>query len=364
MQVFIDDQIFRLQRVGGISRYFVELAAAFNADDRLGFSCRLPTGSSANHLLLAAGKARPQRRGGAVWSAARRRLLPPRHPNHVDVVHSTYYLPRYLPRLADVPHAVTVHDMMPEQMPHYFPNGNPHAAKREYVARADVVLCNSAATRDALLETWGPQRAPIIVSPFAASPVFSPEGPRARRPGARRAELLFVGSRGGQKDFGVLPAALQIAGSALSDVAVRCVGGEPFRDTERATLHRFGVADRFSWSQVDDLSLAAHYRSADLVVVTSQAEGFGLPVLEALASGTGVVSSDVPALREVGGDAVDYFTPGDAEHLAETITSVLAQPDDAGQRRRQRLDRAGQFSWARCARQTARAYEMAMANHD
>lgn len=362
--MFIDDQIFRLQRAGGISRYFVELAAALTAAPDLGVDCHLPQGASANRLLLATGRARPQRRGESAWSAVQRRLWPPSPPGFVDVVHSTYYLPRYLPRLATVPHAVTVHDMMPEQMPHYFPNGNPHAAKREFVAAADVVLCNSQATAEALLQTWGPQRAPVLVTPLAPSTVFTPAGSHAQpvHRGAD-AQVLFVGARGGQKDFGVLPQALFAAGSALAGVAVQCVGGDPFDHGEQAMLQRLGVADRFSWSQVDDVTLAAHYRSADLVVVTSQAEGFGLPVLEALACGTPVVCSSAPALREVGGSAVDYFAAGDPEGLAEVIGTVLSRPDPDGRGRQARLDRAARFSWERCARQTAAAYEIAVANH-
>ena len=360
MQVAFDDQIFRLQRTGGISRYVVELAAALNGDPSLGVSARLPVGRSRNRLLLQTGQAAAHRPGGEAWSAVRRRLSPPRPPGPADVLHSTYYLPRYLRRVRERPHVVTVHDMMPEQLPHLFPDGNPHEAKRSYVQQADVVLCDSQATRQALLDLWGTPAAPVFVVPLAAAPVFSTEGPVADGFGER---IVFVGSRVGAKDFPLLPAALRAAGAALADVRVHCVGGGPFTRQERQEFHRLGVADRFSQGPAADDELAAIYRGAALVVVTSRAEGFGLPVLEALSCGTPVVASSAPALREVGGSAVHYFTPGDAEHLAEQILAALHASDPDGRARRARLDRAAQFSWRRCAEQTAQAYRIAADRH-
>jgi glycosyltransferase involved in cell wall biosynthesis len=99
--------------------------------------------------------------------------------------------------------------------------------------------------------------------------------------------------------------------------------------------------------------LSSVYRRADLVLQPSSAEGFGLPVLEAIACGTPVVASDLPVLREVGGEAVTYCLAGDEQRWAETAIGLLAEkrsdPEGWGARRLAGLARAARFSWSRHA---------------
>ena len=111
-------------------------------------------------------------------------------------------------------------------------------------------------------------------------------------------------------------------------------------------------------TQVRDLSrpqLAELYRRAAVVLVPSEAEGFGLPVVEALACGAAVVASDIPALREAGGAAAVFRPVGDVAAWAATVTELLknsaaAPPSDT------RLSHAAKFSWAEHARVIADTY--------
>ena len=100
---------------------------------------------------------------------------------------------------------------------------------------------------------------------------------------------------------------------------------------------------------IDRRVLAAVYRRAALVLQPSEAEGFGLPVAEAMACGTPVVASDLPVLREVGGDAAEYCPVGAVDVWAEAVLSLLAERRDqpkAWEMRRQRaLARSRRFSW-------------------
>src|SRR5262249_30010208 len=102
-------------------------------------------------------------------------------------------------------------------------------------------------------------------------------------------------------------------------------------------------------------TIAELYRGAVLVLQPSDAEGFGLPVVEALACGTGVLASDIPVLREVGGEAAMFGPVGDAEAWADAVWRVLkgeVSPPPLGLR----LARAAKFSWAEQARVIAGGY--------
>jgi glycosyltransferase involved in cell wall biosynthesis len=102
--------------------------------------------------------------------------------------------------------------------------------------------------------------------------------------------------------------------------------------------------------------LAKHYRKARLVLQPSEAEGFGLPVAEALACGAVVVASDLPVLREVGGDAAVYVPVGNIPAWSETICHLLARPGLAPAPEN-RAQQAAQFSWGKHARTIAEAYQ-------
>jgi glycosyltransferase involved in cell wall biosynthesis len=99
----------------------------------------------------------------------------------------------------------------------------------------------------------------------------------------------------------------------------------------------------------DRRALARIFQQADLLVMPSLYESFGLPMLEAMACGTPVLASKLPALREIGGDAPLYFDPHDSEGLAERIRTVLTQGTLASDMRQRGLTRAAQFTWHRCA---------------
>jgi glycosyltransferase involved in cell wall biosynthesis len=113
---------------------------------------------------------------------------------------------------------------------------------------------------------------------------------------------------------------------------------------------------------VPDEDLPALYNGADLFVFPSLYEGFGLPVLEAMACGTPVVTSNSSSLPEVAGDAALLVDPYDVEAIAAAMVRVLADPDLAEALRQKGLRRAGEFTWERTARETIAVYEQVLAN--
>ena len=107
--------------------------------------------------------------------------------------------------------------------------------------------------------------------------------------------------------------------------------------------------------------LAEVYRRAAVVLIPSGAEGFGLPVIEALACGAAVVASDIPALREAGGPAAVYVPVGDVGAWSDAVAKLLADPA-AAPPRCARLAWAGRFTWTAHAETIARAYHRLLLN--
>jgi alpha-1,3-rhamnosyl/mannosyltransferase len=107
---------------------------------------------------------------------------------------------------------------------------------------------------------------------------------------------------------------------------------------------------------VPEEDLSALYAGAALFVFPSLYEGFGLPVLEAMACGVPVACSDISSLLEVCGDAALYFDPGDVEAIAEVLCSAMTNPDLRATLQERGLNRAAQFSWEQTARETLDLY--------
>jgi glycosyltransferase involved in cell wall biosynthesis len=264
---------------------------------------------------------------------ALRRLRP-------DLVHFQYVLPPAL----RAPGIVTVHDLSFERDPTVmgqldrltFRTFVPRA-----VHRAARVLTVSERSKSDLVDLYGTDPEKIVVTPNGVDPVFAP-GPN----GGSGGYLLYVGAIQARKDpLGALAAA--------EATGLRLVVVGPEREPALAReLERGGAELR---GYLDTPQLADAYREAAALVLPSRYEGFGLPVLEAMASGTPVVCSDDGALREVAGDAAVYATRAG---LADAVKRALAERPRlaaAG------LERARRYTWAETARRTLEVYREVLA---
>jgi len=267
------------------------------------------------------------------WSLPR--LLRRRRP---ALAHFQYALPLSCP----CPAVVTVHDLSFERHPGLM-NRRDRAIFRAVVPRAVrracVVFAVSERTRRDLIDLYGTPAEKIVVTPNAVDPAFTPDG----RPDGY---LLFVGAVQRRKN----PLA---AASAAADLGLPLVVVGPEKEPELAReLQRRGADLR---GYVEKAELASLYRGALCVVLPSRFEGFGLPVLEAMACGTPVVAADEPALREVGGDAAVY---ADDAGLADAVRRTLADRDAWS---RAGIERARLFSWDETARRVLDGYRRALA---
>jgi glycosyltransferase involved in cell wall biosynthesis len=248
-----------------------------------------------------------------------------------------------VPPWSPCPTVVTIHDLsfehgvwaMPRLDRLIFRRFVPLSARR-----ATRVLAVSERTKADLLDLYRIPAAKIAVIPHGVDAAFSP-GERAAG-----AYLLFVGAIQERKN----PLA---AAEAAAEVGLPLVVAGPIRDGRLAReLERRGADLR---GYVERAALAELYRGAAALVLPSRYEGFGLPVLEAMASGTPVVAEPDPALREVAGEAAVYAGP---DGLAAAIRTALADRD---RRMAAGLQRARTFTWEETARRTVAAYREALA---
>jgi glycosyltransferase involved in cell wall biosynthesis len=142
----------------------------------------------------------------------------------------------------------------------------------------------------------------------------------------------------------------------LQDVRLVAVGGGPWTQSERSLLLELGISARALQLELDDLGLASAYANALCFVFPSRYEGFGLPTLEAMASGCATILAASSSHPEVGGDAAVYFVPGDETDLARALARVVGDTDAHREMRARGFRRAAAFDWRGTARMTAGAY--------
>jgi glycosyltransferase involved in cell wall biosynthesis len=215
------------------------------------------------------------------------------------------------------------------------------------VRRATQVIAVSEWTKSDLVARYGIPAGKVTVTPNGVDPAFSPDGPR--RDGA--AYALFVGALQPRKD----PVTALEALARVDDLRLVVAGADRRSGDEvRAAVARLRLSDRVELlGHVEKDELATLYRGAACLVFPSRYEGFGLPVLEAMACGTPVVATSAGAVPEVAGDAAVLVEAGDPEALAQGIARALVEREHlvaAG------LERVRGFSWAETARRTAQVY--------
>jgi len=362
LPVHIDGLIYAKQPHGGISRNFTNLVNAM-----------LEVGELQPRLYLHGDEKRPE---GMLELP--REQLPSTRPirflgrlglsdparnarrfwSRLDegVFHSSYYS---APDGVCIPQVLSLQDTIYEDFPQFFssPRHLAHVEeKRIAVDRASGFVFSSAFARDRAEQVYRLQGRPTLVAPYAVDPRLLELPPAsevqefATRINRGEPFLLHVGSRYLHKNVAALLEAY--AGwPDRKDFAVLLAGGGDADPEESAAIQRLGIADRVVLlPRLGERDLLLAYHAAHGFIFPSLSEGFGFPLLEALACGCPSAAAEAASLPEVGGSAPGYFDPTDADSIRTGLDFLACcQRDD--ERWRQAASRARQRKWTDLARE-------------
>lgn len=357
LRVLFDTEIFGQQLHGGISRYYAELIRHLPHHGvepvliaPLTFNQHLmPLQTPGFVGVRAPGALRNRHTVRAVHHFLRLADEVSSRVLKYSLLHHTYYNRRLD---VQVPQVTTVVDMIPERFPELFPGGNPHGAKESAARASRLVFTISECTRRDLLAFYPQLEARVVVTHLAVDQDFF----RSRARGEEDGTILFVGDRGGYKNFATFARAAARLLAERPELRVLCVGGSPLQEHERVPFEEQGVSARLERRTATDEELPSIYRRATAFVFPSKYEGFGLPILEAFASGCPVVLSNASCFPEVADDAASYFDPSSSDELLETLRRVTCDSAYRSELRRRGGNRVNDFTWDRTAERTSAAY--------
>jgi len=259
-------------------------------------------------------------------------------------------------------YVLTVHDISFEVHPEWFRPGEAwfyRTLVRRAAERARKVITVSEFCRNEIMERWGIPADRVETTREAARKMFRPGKKRKAGPPS----LLFVSAIHPRKNLRrLIRVWRRLREGRFPDLELKVVGpagwsaGGDLRALREAEA---GGGAKWAGPHTDE-QLRQAYQEATLLVYPSLYEGFGLPPLEAMASGCPVVSSNAGSLPEVCGEAAEYFNPTSEEEMAAKIALILESPARQEELRVGGVERAGTFSWEKMAEETADIYRRAM----
>lgn len=364
MKIAYNSQIFRMQKYGGISRYFVNLAQRVAREEQVVVSASLYINIHLSELPrgLIKGVKLPwnSQRGGRVmeWvgSAIDRMVISSISP---DILHETYYAYSSMGSAA-IPTVLTVHDMIHERFANWFlQNDDTARRKLAAVSRASHVICVSENTRRDLIELYelNPNKVSVVHHGYEVLNAGVDSGKRASVINKAMPYLLYVGERASYKNFKALLRAYAGSVWLLENFRIVCFGGGYLRTDELELIRGLSIKP----SQIEQVGggddvLAVYYQNAAAFVYPSLYEGFGIPPLEAMALGCPVVCSNSSSIPEVVGDAGEYFDPEHIESIRTSVENVLQSTERRAELIQKGFKKCAEYSWERCAGETLAIY--------
>ena len=384
MRILFDYQAFEMQSFGGVSRSYAELISHMQED---GVPCKVGLKESDNAYVKLPGL-KPLHHthnkffGGKKWFKGQRTLTrkimqATGHKNdclkinqeycikllkqqQFDVFEPTFFDPYFLPYLKGKPFVLTVHDMIPELFPQYFPSDDFQIVNKKLLCPlAAAIHVPSHKTKDDLIKILNINPEKIYVIPHGASQISIPKT-EVPRP-IDNPYLLFVGERRGYKNYNALLHEMAILIQSIPELNLLCTGRQ-FDEEEKKLISDLGLTNHISHCFANDDNFYSLYHNAVAFVYPSAYEGFGLPILEAFSCGCPVLLNNASCFPEIGGDAAIYFDIDRRGALAEHIKAFLqeSEQDKANLITRGR-ERAKLFSWKESARNLTKVYQTILA---
>jgi len=372
-KILLDTQIFTRQKFGGISRYFIELYSVFSRNEQLNIDFPILYTSNLYFKETHFYESGFQKKYSFLikYSKILRPFLPRKlerkgtkkviellKRQEFDVFIPTYYDPYFLPHIKTKPFVLTVHDMIHELYPQYFSN-EPETIqnKKVLIENATKIIAISENTRKDLIRIY-PQIDPGKIEVIYLAHTVK-NGPLKELDVPER-YILFVGQRSAYKNFHFFLKAVSSLIHEYTDLFVFCAGGNSFTEEELALIKELNISDRVLQKNFEDSELSSYYSKALCFVFPSEYEGFGIPVLEAMAAACPVVLTKASSFPEVAGDAGIYFELNNCEDLTNKIDELLNDATLRQVYKTKGITQASKFSWEKTAEETFKVYQQAI----
>ena len=355
--VLFGADIFERQRVGGISRYFIEIARHLQSEH----FCEVNF-ESIIHINRALGKLLPFQTCYLPFSPSRINLNSSmRAANDLygrylstrkqfDIRHETFILKRENFSKSKF-RVITVYDLIREK---FTPNASLMTQRQQSIYDSDAIICISGTTARDLVEHYDVDSNKISVIPLGVEhSVFHVS--KSKENLVSPFNLIYVGERDGYKNFSLLLDSFHQSASLRSKFRV-LVFGKPWTPRESKLLLELQLTEHFIQLRGGDRYLNSIYQKSVALVVTSRYEGFGLPVLEAMASGCLVVSTREGSLAEICGGLDIPFRHDDPHSLEVALFKALDFRLSDVYSEKDLIDYSTRFTWSNTAQQTYSVY--------
>lgn len=364
MKIAFDHQIFQAQKYGGISRYFVNLANNLISETNqvniyapFHYNIYLKDTKFFNNIYLKKTLPKTDR----LITFLNNKIVQSKLTNwKPDIIHQTYYSASNLKLNIDFKPCVisTIHDMIHEKFPLYFPSNNRTIInKKKAIQNADHLICVSNSTKKDLIDIYNiPENKISVVYHGFESNVDKHQLDNNLI--IDKPFLLYVGNRDGYKNFNFFIKSISKSRKLMSDFDIIAFGGGVFNMEDFNLFHKLGFRDKqIIQISGNDTTLNFLYQQARAFVYPSLYEGFGLPPLEAMANNCPVITSNTSSIPEVVGDAGVYFNPNISEELIDSIENVVYSEFNRNKLINLGKERIKYFSWNQCAKKTEEVYK-------
>ena len=372
LKILLDPQIFNEQTFGGISRYYTEIYSEIKKRDHADIYCPLLYTDNIHFkespLFLESFQFRMRMfiKYGKILRYFLPRKLKKRNrklftkllqQEKFDVFVPTYYDTSFL-NVTQKPFVLTVYDMIHEIFPQYFledtvtvPN------KKLLLEKASRVIAISKSTKNDILRIYPHIPADKIdVVPLS----YAIKSPTENRPNLPNKYLLFVGNRSVYKNFTFFIKAIASLLVDDPELMLLCAGGNAFKDNELQIIAELGISNQVSQQNFEDNELYHYYKNALCFIFPSEYEGFGIPVLEAMACDCPVILANHSSFPEVAGEAGLYFELNNAGDLNAKVFSLVNDPELRNHYRELGLEQVKKFSWKKTADECLQVFKKAI----
>jgi glycosyltransferase involved in cell wall biosynthesis len=355
MKILYDHRIFSVQKYGGVSRYFCELYS--NLSQISGVETKISTLYNENTNYENLMHSKPFLSGinfkgkyhlvKAINECYTRYNIS--HKNF-DVFHPTYFDTYHIGK---APYVITVYDMIYEIYSEYFPGDSIAKTKKTVVENASKIIAISESTKNDIVSIYDLDPDSITVTPLATSigelipaDVHTP-----------KRYILFVGNRSQYKNFKFFCESVADTLHEDKDLYLVFAGSSGFTVNEHKFLTGLDILNRSIYFPIhSDNELSTLYRNALAFLFPSLYEGFGIPMLEAMACDCPIAASNCSSLPEVGGNTALYFDPTNKDSISETVSKIIYSDDTRRRLIHNGQERIKEFSWRKTADKTLEVY--------